>query len=208
VAGAQALGRIRACAQRVSKAAAATGAVRGEQQRPVRARCRAEVLAPATGVGVPEAIRALEGGGPRPGCGRSARGYARTMPRRRTALLTPRRREPGRRPVIAGVAAAVALALGGRALLARRRRAGGDARAEQPAPVVPGPPSEDPVTGAVEERWACACGQEYRVQGEDRHRVYWLADASVSDPVLDPDCPKCGRPLPSEHEQRTSAPPS
>ncbi len=116
----------------------------------------------------------------------------------RTPVLRRRRTSPDRRPLLLG-ALAVAIAAGGTLLSRRRGRAAG---VEQPAPVVPGPPSEAPVAKSVEEAWSCACGQEYRVQGEDRHRVYWLADASVSDPVLAPVCPSCDRPLPGEHEQR------
>lgn len=117
----------------------------------------------------------------------------------RTPVLRRRRTSPDRRPLLLG-ALTVAIA-GGGALFSKRRR-GARARAEQPTPVVPGPPSKAPAAEAVEATWSCACGQEFRVQGEDRHRVYWLADASVSDPVLDPNCPGCERPLPSEHEQR------
>jgi hypothetical protein len=46
-------------------------------------------------------------------------------------------------------------------------------------------------------RWSCACGQEYRVSGTGRHRVFWLVDAAESDPVLANNCVGCGRELPS-----------
>ncbi len=128
------------------------------------------------------------------------------MSRHRTTLLARRRhrRAPVRRPLLAGALAA-ALALGAGARVALRRRSAG-ARADQPAPVVPGPPSEAPAAETVEETWSCECGQEYRVQGEDRHRVYWLADAAVSDPVLEGKCPNCERPLPRDHGHGTSSP--
>jgi hypothetical protein len=47
--------------------------------------------------------------------------------------------------------------------------------------------------------WTCECGQELRVVGEDRHRVYWLPDAPDSEPLLDRACPSCGRDLPDRH---------
>jgi hypothetical protein len=53
--------------------------------------------------------------------------------------------------------------------------------------------------------WSCACGQAFRVAGEDRHRLYWLVDAPPPDPVLDGSCPACGRPLPHEHEATTAS---
>jgi hypothetical protein len=43
--------------------------------------------------------------------------------------------------------------------------------------------------------WSCACGQRLRMTGSGRHRVYWLAEAPESDPILGHDCPSCGRPL-------------
>jgi hypothetical protein len=52
--------------------------------------------------------------------------------------------------------------------------------------------------GPEPQDWQCECGQEYRVSGEGRHRVYWLRDASPDDPVLEPQCPNCERPLPHE----------
>jgi hypothetical protein len=56
-------------------------------------------------------------------------------------------------------------------------------------------------TGDVEviEIWTCQCGQEYRVQGEGRHRIYWAGEASDADPVLEGGCVRCERPLPGEH---------
>jgi hypothetical protein len=51
---------------------------------------------------------------------------------------------------------------------------------------------------AAREPWTCACGQAFLVAGRDRHRVYWLAGADESDPVLGGRCPSCDRPLPAE----------
>jgi hypothetical protein len=72
---------------------------------------------------------------------------------------------------LAGLAAVVA----GLRLAAARRRAASP------------PPRRD---------WRCSCGQAYEVAGTDRHRVYWLD----SRPVVERDCPRCGAPLPAEHE--------
>lgn len=116
----------------------------------------------------------------------------------RLSRPTSPRRRAGLAPRIAAVAAAVAAA--GVAVVGARRRRGHTVIIEEPvAPVVPGPPSQEPVAETVEQTWTCECGQELRVRGEDRHRVYWLPDAAVSDPVLSPDCPSCERPLPREH---------
>ena len=59
------------------------------------------------------------------------------------------------------------------------------------------PPSDRPVEEAVGKEWTCECGQEYRVSGEGRHRVYWLTGASHNDPVIGTTCPECDRELPS-----------
>jgi hypothetical protein len=70
--------------------------------------------------------------------------------------------------------------------------------------------SSDPA-GAVEEqsggrrgdaarrRWQCVCGQDYRITGVDRHRVYWPIDAPADGAVLDGCCVVCRRPLPGKH---------
>ena len=89
-----------------------------------------------------------------------------------------------------------AVAALGRVVL--RRRAGDDLA---PRDVV----ASEPVSEVVEHSWSCECGQEYRVSGEGRHRVYWKADASVSDPVLDGACVECGKPLPGEHPRETES---
>lgn len=71
--------------------------------------------------------------------------------------------------------------------------------------MVPGSPSQAPAAETVGQGWSCECGQGYRVQGEDRHRIYWLADAAISDPLLSSQCPSCGRSLPREHERAHGA---
>jgi hypothetical protein len=43
--------------------------------------------------------------------------------------------------------------------------------------------------------WRCECGQSFRVDGIDRHRVYWVDDR----PVLGRECVRCGAPLPAGH---------
>ena len=48
---------------------------------------------------------------------------------------------------------------------------------------------------AAKRDWTCECGQQFRVAGEDRHRVFWLADAEDGDPVLGDQCPNCEKPL-------------
>jgi hypothetical protein len=45
--------------------------------------------------------------------------------------------------------------------------------------------------------YTCDCGADYRVSGTDRHRVYWLADASEDSPVMGDRCVQCDAPLPS-----------
>jgi hypothetical protein len=84
---------------------------------------------------------------------------------------------------VAAVAAAVA------ALLARLgRRFPSRGRGARDASDRPG----------QEPRWTCQCGQEFRVSGEGRHRVYWLIDADPADPVITGRCPNCDRPLPDQ----------
>jgi hypothetical protein len=58
---------------------------------------------------------------------------------------------------------------------------------------------------AEPQEYRCDCGQAFLVSGAGRHRVYWLPDASPSDPVLSATCPECDRPLPRE-PQTTDAP--
>jgi hypothetical protein len=84
--------------------------------------------------------------------------------------------------VAAAAASAVAFAL------ARLRRPAGNGRR-------PGRP----------DAYRCACGQDFRVAGTGRHRVYWLRDAAEDDPVLSLRCPACDRPLPGTREAAIGA---
>ncbi|HZB76870.1 MAG TPA: hypothetical protein VE526_11645, partial [Solirubrobacteraceae bacterium] len=49
-------------------------------------------------------------------------------------------------------------------------------------------------------RYACDCGQAYRVTGVDRHRVYWPEGAQKDEPVLGDTCIACDRALPAGHD--------
>jgi hypothetical protein len=78
---------------------------------------------------------------------------------------------------LAAAGASVAAAI---ARLVRRRRArAGDTQLRDPM-----------------RDFRCACGQEFRVSGADRHQVFWLAGAPEGDPVLGGRCPSCDRELP------------
>jgi len=46
------------------------------------------------------------------------------------------------------------------------------------------------------ETHTCACGTRYRVQGADRHRVYWRD----GEAVLGDRCVVCDAPLPAGHD--------
>jgi hypothetical protein len=48
----------------------------------------------------------------------------------------------------------------------------------------------------ADSAYRCGCGAEYRVQGADRHRIYWRAGA----PVLGDRCVACDAPLPAGHD--------
>jgi hypothetical protein len=76
--------------------------------------------------------------------------------------------------IAAGAASAVAVAL----LRLKRPRAGG----------------ADPTARPV-ETYRCACGEEFRVSGTGRHRVFWRAGAADDDPLLTARCPSCERAL-------------
>jgi hypothetical protein len=78
----------------------------------------------------------------------------------------------------AATAAALVVALAATAGAVAWRRRGGRSRLE--------PQTE----------WTCACGQQFRVSGTGRHRVYWLAEASAADPVVGERCPACDRAFP------------
>ena len=89
-------------------------------------------------------------------------------------------------------------------LLRRLRGGGGDTPTFEPASREPredagAPPSDSPATESVEKTYTCECGTEYRTSGEGRHTVYWKADSSISDPVIDGRCVECEKPLPGHH---------
>jgi hypothetical protein len=92
------------------------------------------------------------------------------------------------------------LAAGGAAAVLLRRVRGDSSAGPAPARETAGaPPSQTPAAEVVEHTYTCECGQEYRVSGQDRHRVYWVKDAEVSDPVLGQQCVDCERALPHDH---------
>jgi hypothetical protein len=95
-------------------------------------------------------------------------------------LLARRRRRRAPSPALA---AALALTAAAGAAFAARRRRGASGGGTGPAPA------------AEPRRMTCACGQELRVTGQDRHQVFWLVDAAPEDPVVDDRCPSCERQL-------------
>ena len=54
--------------------------------------------------------------------------------------------------------------------------------------------AEDTATDQRQE-WRCECGQLLLVTGEGRHRVFWMAEAPLEDPLLGDRCPNCERDL-------------
>jgi hypothetical protein len=84
--------------------------------------------------------------------------------------------------------------------LARMRRGG-----TPPGRAGDRPAGQTTAEGAEPQEYRCDCGQLFHVSGAGRHSVYWLPDASPSDPVLSPTCPQCERPLPRE-PQMSDAP--
>lgn len=128
---------------------------------------------------------------------------SRAMPALLLALFGRRRRRSRSRPplpALLGALAALAASAAGAALL-RRRRGGGGGDDVRTAPG--SPPSQVPATKAVHQEWTCECGQLYRVSGEGRHRIYWLPDAPVSDPVTEGRCVNCSRELPGDQPSDT-----
>ena len=83
---------------------------------------------------------------------------------------------------------AVAAALAGGIALSARRLAGGVALSARRLAGRFGRGREDAYT--------CACGTGYRVQGADRHRVYWRD----GEAVLGDRCVVCEAPLPAGHD--------
>jgi hypothetical protein len=134
------------------------------------------------------------------------------MKKKRSTFRGLRRRK--RTPRLALVLAAVGTAAGAAgALAARKRLAPGspaqadqpDGRAAEPTGQKAGGTAEAPASqtdqtnhGEAGATWTCQCGQEFRVSGRDRHRLYWLPDAKPEDPILDDRCPTCERQLSAE----------
>jgi hypothetical protein len=81
--------------------------------------------------------------------------------------------------VLALAAAGASVAAGIARLVRRRRARAGEEQLREPV-----------------REFRCACGQEFRVTGADRHTVFWVAGAPESDPVLGHTCPRCDRELP------------
>ena len=96
--------------------------------------------------------------------------------------MTRKRKQKANAAKVAPVAGAAGRAATGVWRFLQRRRGGAGAVAPEDAP-------------SARRDWTCECGQQFRVSGEDRHRVFWLADAYDSDPVLGDQCPTCETPL-------------
>jgi hypothetical protein len=67
----------------------------------------------------------------------------------------------------------------------------------------PGPSGARPA--GAPQTFRCACGEELRVAGSGRHRVFWRAGAPDGDPLLEARCPSCERPLRPEGEAEVRA---
>ncbi|MDP9400972.1 MAG: hypothetical protein M3P39_08540, partial [Actinomycetota bacterium] len=84
------------------------------------------------------------------------------------------------------------------------------AQTAPPAPTAPpsvappsaAPPAAEPsrARSAAPTTWTCpSCEKAYGISGEDRHRVYWPAEATSAQAVLDGRCMQCGTTLPGKH---------
>jgi hypothetical protein len=102
-------------------------------------------------------------------------------------LKRKKKNETARRAGLAAVAAGLMAAIAG--VLGRRRARGGDATTRG------GRFRRD-----KRPKYACECGQPYRVTGVDRHRVYWPEGAEKDEPVLGDTCISCDRALPAGHD--------
>ena len=103
-------------------------------------------------------------------------------------LKRKKKNETARRAGLAAVAAGLMAAIAG--VLGRRRGAGGGEATSRG-----GRFRRD-----KRPKYACECGQSYRVTGVDRHRVYWPEGAEKDEPVLGDTCVSCDRPLPAGHD--------
>ena len=102
-------------------------------------------------------------------------------------LKRKKKNETARRAGLAAVAAGLMAAIAG--VLGRRRASGGAATTRG------GRFRRD-----KRPKYACECGQSYRVTGVDRHRVYWPEGAEKDEPVLGDTCISCDRALPAGHD--------
>jgi hypothetical protein len=48
----------------------------------------------------------------------------------------------------------------------------------------------------ADSTYRCGCGAQYRVQGADRHRIYWRG----GEPVVGDRCVECDAALPAGHD--------
>jgi hypothetical protein len=119
----------------------------------------------------------------------------------RSLSRSPRRRTHRTSgPRLAGLVAVLGVLAAAAAAVARRRASGtGGPSSAREGEGAGAAPSQEPVAEVVEDTYTCECGQEYRVSGQDRHRVYWRKDSELSDPVLGQQCVNCERPLPHDH---------
>src|SRR5688500_6357258 len=97
------------------------------------------------------------------------------------------------RVAAAGVIIGTAVAALGRVLYGRWQDARGEYLPGGPLPEPGSPPETTPAQERVRQSITHDCGQELRVAGEGRHRVVWLPDAPMSEPLLDATCPQCGK---------------
>src|SRR5215217_8184734 len=106
-----------------------------------------------------------------------------------------KRNETARRAGLVAVAAGLMAAIAGVLGLRRRGRGDGGASGASAGSRLPARFRRD-----KRPRYACDCGQAYRVTGVDRHRVYWPEGGETAEPVLGDTCIACDRPLPAGHD--------
>lgn len=60
------------------------------------------------------------------------------------------------------------------------------------------PRAERTPTVEIDRAYTCECGARYGVSGAGRHLVFWPADGTPADAILEGHCPACERPWPAE----------